>query len=288
MQALPWGEWSIAYTRRGQGIPLLFLHNGGTSHAIWLDVIDALAPNFDCIAIDLLGYGASSKPGTSYTMTDYVALVEHVLDTLQVPSVYLVGNCMGSAISVHVARKMPERIRGLVLVNPLTEATFKGGWLASVLALRQKAPSVASPLFRAISAIRLPGWTAPMTLAFQVGGAGKKQAVHTQDALRACHSSEGQLRSMLAVLDDIDAYAEVDRFEPTTGFPPILTIWGRQNRVLSSAAGQALNARLQPVNAIELDDCGHLLMMERPDQVAEAIAHFVRQTEAVGRGEQRP
>lgn len=275
MHVLSWNNASIAYVRKGAGIPLLFIHNGGTSHAIWLDVIDRLADRYDCIALDLLGYGASSKPQSGYTMDEYVALIVALLDALELPSAFLVGNCMGSAISVHTARSYPERVRGLVLINPLTEATFQAGWLAAALALRQRAPRLAAPLFRGLGALQLPRWTAPLTLAFQLGRSGRKRGVQKHEGLQECHSSEGQLRSMLAVLDDIDAYAEVDRFVPPAYFPPIMTVWGEQNRVLSAHAGEALNATLRPRTAYRLPDCGHLLMMESPDELASMIRTFV-------------
>lgn len=275
MNTFSWNTWSIAYERHGAGTPLLFIHNGGTSHAIWMEVIALLSDSYDCIAIDLLGYGDSSKPETGYTMDQYVALIEALLDSLAIPSAFLVGNCMGSAISVHTARQHPARVRGLLLVNPLTEATFQAGWLAAALALRQRMPGLAGPLFRRLGTIQLPRWTAPLTLAFQVGKSGRKRGVQQHAGLQNCHSSEGQLRSMLAVLDDIEAYAEVDRFVPPSGFPPIMTVWGQQNRVLSARAGESLNTTLQPVSAHTLPDCGHLLMLEKPDELAAMIRTFV-------------
>lgn len=275
MQHLPFRDWTIAYRRMGIGPSVLFLHNGGTSHRIWLDVMETLADRFDVIAIDLLGYGESSKPGESYTMDVYVDLVRTVLDTLDIRDVALVGNCMGSAISLHFARQYPDRVRQLVLINPLTEATFSGGWLAGVLKARQLAPSLVGGVYRAISGIRLPRWTAGSTLEFQVGRRGRKRGVHKDASLQQLHTSDGQLRSLLAVLADIDAYAALDQPGFSTGLPPIYSIWGESNRILSAKVGQRLNGTLQPRSAHSLPDCGHLVMMEAPQEVAALIASFL-------------
>ena len=275
MLSFPFGDWTIAYERQGRGSPVIFLHNGGTSHAIWLEVMTRLAPRHDVIAVDLLGYGASSKPGSGYTMSNYVELVKTLYTELKLERATLVGNCMGSAIAMSYARLYPERVSSLVLINPLTEATFSAGWLATALKLRQASPTVVGGLYKRLGALTLPAWTGPMTLAFQVGSVGRKRAIHHNASLQACHSSEGQLQSMLEVLADIDAYAELDQFVPPAGFPERMTIWGAENRILSARAGEALNKTLRPTRQERLSGCGHLVMMERPDEVAALIEGFV-------------
>lgn len=276
MQFLPFRNGKIAYERLGQGPTLLFLHNGGTSHHIWQGVMERLCDSFDVIGIDLLGYGESSKPGSNYDMATYVASVKQVLDTLGVDKVCLVGNCMGSAISLHFAATYPERVQGLVLVNPLTEQTFKGGWLAWVLKLRQASPKTVGWMYDQLGKLRLPRVFATPSLAFQLGPRGVSKGLHHDTELARHFASRGQLHSLLSVLADIRAYAEVDQFKVAEhkGFPPIATVWGRKNRVLSAKAGEALDQCLRPVESKALGDCGHLAMMEAPDEVAAFIRDF--------------
>lgn len=274
MQFLTFRGHAIACERQGSGPALLFLHNGGTSHHIWRGVMARLRDGFDVIAIDLLGYGDSSRPGSGYDMETYVALVGQVLDTLQVDKVCLVGNCMGSAIALHYAQAHPQRVQGLVLVNPLTEQTFKGGWLAWVLKLRQAAPRTVGPIYDGLGRLKLPRMLAAPSLAFQLGSRGVKQGLHHDDELARHFAARGQLQALLAVLADIDAYAEVDRFRAREGFPAVATLWGRRNRVLSVRVGETLNQCLRPVASSVLPDCGHLAVMEAPDEVARFIREF--------------
>lgn len=276
METISFRDWTIAYTERGRGDTLLFLHNGGTSHHIWTRVTEQLSERYRTIAIDLLGYGESSKPGRNYTMDVYVDMVRTVLDALDIERVFLVGNCMGSAISLHFAKRYPERVRALVLINPLTERTFSKGWLAGVLKARQLSPTLVGGAYRKLSSIRLPTWTARSSLAFQLGKRGRQEKIHHDDALKALHSSDGQLRSMLEVLADIDAYAAIEQPGFTDDLPPILTIWGEANRVLSAKAGQALNQTLRPTDSCTIADCGHLVMMEAPKEVAAYIKDFIQ------------
>lgn len=271
MESFDFRGLQIRFVREGKGEPVVLLHNGGTSHAIWRDVVPQLADSHEVFALDLLGFGASDKPGTGYTIDTYIAMLGEFIDAYGLAPVALVGNCMGSAISLGFAMQRKDDVRALVLVNPLTEATFDAGWLGTTLRLQKSAPKITGPLFQQLGRLRLPSWMASSTLAFQLGKKGRSQKVQSTEELCACASSEGQLRSLLGVLEDLTSYAAFDIFEPSEGFPPITTIWGLENRVLSPEAGRRLNARLLPVSEHWLEGCGHLPMLEDPSRVASIV-----------------
>ncbi len=265
----------IRYTRSGDGDPVVFLHNGGTSHVIWRDVTARMAATHELFALDLLGYGKSAKPGSGYTLDNYAAMVGDFIDTLGLSPATLVGNCMGSAMSLRFAMKRPADVSALVLVNPLTEATFSAGWLGSTYRLRKSFPSIAGPIYDQIGRFTLPKWTSGQSISFQLGSAGRARKLQNMPELRECYTSKGQMRSMLAVVADLSAYGDADRFSPGEDFPPICTIWGLENLVLSADAGRQLNNTLKPRRAEWLEGCGHLPMLEKPEQVTAIIESFL-------------
>ncbi len=273
---------SIRYLRSGHGEPMILLHNGGTSHSIWTDVLPALG-GFELFALDLLGFGDSSKPERGYELASYVETLAAFIDDQRLAPVHLVGNCMGSAISLTFARQRPRDVRSLVLTNPLTDATFTAGQLGAMLRLRKDLPSVSAALFGAMSRVTLGARLGEWALRLQVGERGIARGVHRRSDLCACYARDEQSRSLLAVLDDIPRYAALDRFEPPTVFPPICTIWGLENRVLSPDAGRRLNETLRPDRQAWLDGCGHLPMLENPAEFARVVIGFLsslRTTEA--------
>ncbi len=274
LEVLDCGGWPIAYTRAGRGAPIVFLHNGGTSHAIWRHTAARLANRYDCIAPDLLGYGDSAKPGNGYTMDAHVGVLSDLIDAHGLSRVSIVGNCMGSAIALRYAMKRPNAVRALVLINPLTEATFLAGGFGATLRFRRRAPRLGAFASRQLARVRLPRWAASPVVSMQVGSRANV-ADADADALCACYASPGQMTSLLAVLDDMASYRALDQLVPADDFPPLATIWGAKNRVLSPAAGRQLNTTLQPARQTWLDDCGHLPMVERPDAVAGAIDAFL-------------
>jgi len=266
----------IKYSRVGQGDPVVMLHNGGASHAIWDEVSDRLAGEYELFALDLLGYGESAKPGHGYTLDNYVAMLEKFVDSLGLPMVRLVGNCMGCAISLAFTDRNPENVKALVLCNPLTEATFLGGWLGPFLWMREKFPGLNRKVYKFLGRLRFTNWIGALTTLFQLGPLGRARRVYRNPELCACYASPGQMESLLGVLDDLQNYSVIDRLVPGDGFPPICTVWGLENRVLSPKAGCRLNATLRPLRQEWLPGCGHLPMLEQPDAVASIIGEFFK------------
>lgn len=275
------GEWPIRYRHAGKGPPVILLHNGGTAHVIWREILPYLTDHYELFAFDLLGYGASAKPGPAfnYTLDRYIDFLVEFIGHHRLAPVTLVGNCMGSAMSLGLAHRRPELVRSLVLMNPLTEATFLGGILGLTLRLRQRAPGFSRAIYKVLGRIRMPVLFSPLVLSFQIGAHGKSRKVHKDSQVCACFAVPGLMNSLLGVLDDLSNYSYLDRVEPGRDFPPLCTVWGRQNKILSPKVGRKLNATLKPQRQEWLEGCGHLLMLEQPEEVALIVREFLLEGE---------
>jgi pimeloyl-ACP methyl ester carboxylesterase len=266
----------VTYEHTGQGEPVIMLHNGGSSHAIWAEVADRLAGKYEIFALDLLGFGDSAKPGGGYTLDNYVAMLEQFVSSRALEKVVLVGNCMGSAISLAFADRHPDQVKALVLCNPLTESTFLGGWLGPFLWIRERLPAVNRQVYRVLGHLKLTNGIGSVATLFQLGTRGRALKLYRNPELCGPYAATGQVESLLGVLDDLENYSVIDDLAPRQGFPPICTIWGLQNKMVSAKAGRRLDSTLHPVRQERLPDCGHLLMVERPDEVAAIIDEFVQ------------
>jgi len=272
---------TIAYEHTGHGEPVIMLHNGGSSHAIWGEVANRLSDRYEIFALDLLGFGDSAKPGAGYTLDNYVAMLEEFVSARGLGKFALVGNCMGCAIALAFTDRHQDQVKALVLCNPLTESTFLGGWLGPFLWLRERMPGINRLVYRVLGRLKLTNGIGSVATVFQLGARGRALKLHRNPELCGCYAATGQVESLLGVLDDLENYSVIDDLAPRQGFPPICTIWGLQNKMVSPKAGRRLNDTLQPARQEWLPDCGHLLMLERPDEVASIIDEFLQVTAEV-------
>jgi pimeloyl-ACP methyl ester carboxylesterase len=263
----------LAYDCRGEGPGMLFLHNGGASSTIWRHQLADLSSSYRTVAVDLPGFGASPRPPAAIDLPGQVELLSALIDHLGLAPLLLVGNCMGSTIATGIAAQRPEDVVGLVLLNPLTEATFSGGRLGPLHTMARRLPGPTRTLRRIARRVVPPGFAARLALRFQVGRKGAAAGVHRDPALVAGYRRADQLPALVDVLDDMGAYGGLDRGRPEGG-PPLCTIWGAQNRVLSPRAGRVLNDDLGPERAESLDGCGHFPMLEAPDAVTAIVREF--------------
>ncbi len=267
---------AVAYRCQGAGPAILFLHNGGASSAIWRNQVASLRATYTVITVDLPGFGSSPRPPGGLDLAGHVDLLAALVEQLGVSRLLVVGNCMGSNIATRLAAAHPDLVAGLVLVNPLTRATFSGGCLGLLHVMERVAPGPARALRYLARRVVLPRPTAVLALRFQIGRSGAAIGLHHDDELLSAWSRAQQLPALIDVLDDMEAYAALDR-EPVNRGTRTCTVWGAQNRVLSAKEGIRLNGRMRPARAVVLEGCGHLPMLEDPDSVTAIISEVGRE-----------
>jgi pimeloyl-ACP methyl ester carboxylesterase len=262
----------IAYVRSGTGPGVVFLHNGGTSSVIWRNQFRALADAHTVVSVDLPGFGSSPRPPDGLDLGDHVVLISALIEALELAPVLLVGNCMGSNIGALITMTRPALVRGLVLVNPLTEATFDAGGLGLLHKVQRWAPGPSKLARRLSRSIVPPRVAARATVRFQLGTKGAASKLQHDPELLACNTRRDQLPALVDVLDDMDAYGALD--EGRAVQVPLCIVWGEQNRVLSPGAVRELSARLGPDREVVMEGCGHLPMLEDPERLRSIIEEF--------------
>lgn len=265
----------VRHARLGQGPALLFLHNAGASSTIWRYLAPALASRREVFALDWPGYGASLEPRLGFELAEAVELLDALITERKLDRVDIIGNCMGSAIALQFAAAHPERVRSLTLFNPLSASTFLSGSIAGVRWIEDHAPFVFDALGACLSRVPVPASVARELVRLQLGPARRKTDLSNDAALLRCYRRPTQPLALRHVLRDMHSFGAIDRLVPGPDFPPICTIWGLENRILSPSAGRALNRTLAPARQEWLADCGHLPMLERPELCLEIITSFL-------------
>ncbi|MCI0394953.1 MAG: alpha/beta fold hydrolase [Chloroflexi bacterium] len=111
----------------GQAETILFLHGSGpgvTAWSNWQLALPFFDDKFDCLAPDLVGFGATEHPADPPTtmrgwMRLWVDQCLALLDALDIGQAHLVGNSMGGAIALHLLMEAPQRFNRVVLMGSI-------------------------------------------------------------------------------------------------------------------------------------------------------------------------
>ena len=121
------GETLIAGRRAGDGPPVLLLHGGpGLGFDYLRDLAEELAEENDVAWYQQRGQAPSAVEGPHTVATD-VDDARRVLDALGWETAYVVGHSWGGHLALHVAEAMPDRLLGVLCVDPLG-AVGDGRW----------------------------------------------------------------------------------------------------------------------------------------------------------------
>jgi pimeloyl-ACP methyl ester carboxylesterase len=247
----------------GDGPPVVLLHGQPGSHRDWRRVTKRLARTHRVYAVDRPGYGdaGSERPGGFADNADDLA---RMLDDYGVERATVVGHSWGGGAALAFAQRHPDRVAALVLVAAAgtNEALSTGdtvlGWpvlgpLLAFGAFRHLAPRFPR-LWRRLSGSRLsPRHSAEVDS--EVRSWGRTPLWRTFLA---------EQRAMLRETAEVE-----ERLGEVT--VPTTVVVGERDRVIPSAAGAHLASAIPGATVRVVKGAGHLLPVERPDALADAI-----------------
>lgn len=113
---------NISYTDSGKGPAVILLHGFLEDATMWQDLSPILSKKNRVISIDLLGHGKTECLGYVHTMEDMANAVHAVLKQLRLRKYTFIGHSMGGYVAIAFAKRYPESIKGLCLLNSTYEA----------------------------------------------------------------------------------------------------------------------------------------------------------------------
>jgi pimeloyl-ACP methyl ester carboxylesterase len=120
----------LAYTDEGPASPretIIFIHGLGSYLPAWKRNIEELRSEYRCLAIDLPGYGKSSKGEYPISLGFYADVVAEFIEKLGLQSAVVCGHSMGGQIAMTLALKNPAKVKKLILCAPAGFEAFTEG-----------------------------------------------------------------------------------------------------------------------------------------------------------------
>ena len=114
------GKARISTLTAGDGIEnVILIHGLGSNKTSFFETVSALTPQYTVHAIDLPGFGSSSKPlRAPYDAAWFARAVTRFMDAEGIQRAHLVGNSLGGRVAIEVGLREPDRVRSLSLLCP--------------------------------------------------------------------------------------------------------------------------------------------------------------------------
>ena len=258
-------SWVLNYVVDGSGPPVLLIHGISASVADWSRLMPLLvSAGYQAIAVDLLGHGDSDKPqdpGQYSTQTLYATL-EACVDQLGLETpFYLVGHSLGGYMSLTYTLKHPERVRAMVLINPL----YSLDQLTRVLDLFMPLHGVGVELLRAA-----PQWLVNSFLSYNDSFLTKLDAEVRWAYARDIKRASPHFLRIPATAPDLTPHL------PAIGVPA-LVLWGVDDRIEKASSFPQLVSALPDATGRAIADCGHHPHQAKPELVMRMILDFFQQ-----------
>jgi triacylglycerol lipase len=249
------GDKSLAYLETGEGPAVVIIHGVGGHKEDWQGVAAALAGDHRVFAIDMLGFGQSSRTGDDLSMPVQAEAVKALLDQNGIDRADLVGNSVGGWVATTFASTYPDRINRLVIIDA---AGFK--------AMFEGTPPVNFDPNDAAEMQRLIDITINSDVAKTPGLAERAFEAYVASGEKAIAATWGKSLFASRRLEEL--------FPKVTA--PTLVLWGADDRLFPSALAEVFAGQIAGAEVQLIPNAGHFPQIDNPDATIGAIAGFLK------------
>ena len=261
------GNGSLYYEEAGQGEPIIFVHGHSLDHRMWDEQFSVFAKKYHVIRYDLRGYGISSSQTEDYQFMHAEDLIT-LMDSLRIPKAHIVGLSLGGFITADMLAYFPDRMLSAFLAS--------GNIRKSKGPSEPMTPEEARVRDKEIAALKEKGVDVMKKEWFEglmkSGGSQRErmreslwQMIDEWDAWQPLHKE-------VRVVAGLDAIEKLKKNHPDV---PALIVEGHSSSNRFSKEPPILqylpNGKLKVI-----DDCGHMLNMERPEEFNAALEEFLK------------
>lgn len=265
---------TISYATDGSGPPLLLLHNPPFDHRVWLPTIPYLVGHARVILPDLPGFGRSPADTGDGSPESLIRTVAGLMTTLRIAPCAVAGVSLGGGIALGLAAAYPERVQALIGVGTVGMQWWPDTLLARLTRALRGVPGL--PEVAMELAPRLIGaWLLRETLR-------DRQAAHEALGPLAANLSMRDARTtLMRILRRLDDWQLQTARLRGIGAPTLL-VWGERDAWYGLPSAERLRLAISGATLRTISAAGHLVTLERPAEVGEAIRTFLAGVRASG------
>ncbi len=253
----------IYYEEHGKGDPVLLIQGLGYPSGMWFLQVPHLSRYFRTITFDNRGVGRSDKPDEDYSVGLMASDAVELLQALRIEKAHVIGVSMGGYIAQEIALQEPDRVDRLVLL-----ATTCGG--PEYLELTKDLWNETAA-FRSLPADEMI--RKGMALAAAPDFARKHPELIEQGVRVRLENLQPfyALNRQAAAAFNFSSKERAHLIPHTT-----LILAGAEDRVMPLQLTRPLAERIPKATLTVYPDTGHLLFLERAQEINQAILEFLK------------
>jgi len=255
-------DQNIVYLEGGKGPTILLLHGYTANKDNWTRFAGYLTKDYHVVIPDIPGYGESSKlMDSSYDLSHQISRLHKFAEALKLKNFHIAGNSMGGFFAGTYAARYPDEIISVGLFDAAGVTSLEKSEVIRMMEkgenpLVLKDSSDMSRLFALVFAN-------PPSLPYPL----KKVMVQTALANRKIYEKE--LKEMNPDFRSLEK--ELPNIKVQT-----LILWGDQDKVLDVSSVPVFEKGLINHKTVIIKDCGHLPMVEKPQETATHYIEFIK------------
>jgi pimeloyl-ACP methyl ester carboxylesterase len=290
--SLPTGvTLNVATAGPEDGPPIVFLHGFPESHRTWRGLVPLLADKYRLIMPDQRGFAGSDAPQdrAEYSTDKVVADLFALVDRLGLDDFTLVGHDWGGAVSWAAALRNDPRLKRLVILNAPHPVIFQKSLIedADQRAASQYITAFRTPGFE--QAVEAMGWDTFFDKSFS----GHVDLATIPPQEKAQYLAEWTQPGVFSAMLNWYRAAAIMVPPPSITVPlpdfllrafprvkvPTLVIWGMRDKALLPLQLDGLDALVELLTIVRVEDAGHFIPWEKPAAVVGPLRSFLERQE---------
>jgi pimeloyl-ACP methyl ester carboxylesterase len=274
------GKAKISTLTAGDGIEtVILIHGLGSNKTSFFETVSALTPHYTVHAIDLPGFGSSTKPlRAPYDAAWFSRAVGRFMDAMGIARAHLVGNSLGGRVAIEVGLRDPDRVSSLSLLCPSMAWRRRRHFVPIVKLLRPELAAIPHTFGDAI--VRQQFWSM----------FSRPERIHPTAADVAVEEFLRTYRSVNARVAFHASARHIYLEEPNgpNGFytrlrelePPSLFVWGDEDPLVPLAFSRYVRDAVPSAKQVVLEQCGHVPQVEHPVDANALVHDFISRAQS--------
>jgi pimeloyl-ACP methyl ester carboxylesterase len=254
-KSLTVGENSIVYLKSGTGPALVIIHGIGGHKEDWQGVMEAMSSTHTVYAVDMLGFGGSTRAAKDLSMKAQSDAVLALLKSEGVEKADILGNSVGGWVAATFAAANPANTNKLIVVDPAGfKAMFEGQPPVNIF------PDDSAQMKKLLEFVRFD------------------KSVHTDEVAMAALeglNASGEKTIQAVLWPALGSSPKLEEVMPNIK-APTLVIWGKEDKLFPVALAPYITSLTPGATSVVINNASHFPHLDNPVDFNAAVNGFLK------------